>query len=69
MDDNNIAIDFEVEKVFPYPAVPVAGYIHYFREILGVDFEFINVPTYLRKIHFLSPDDINTTTTGLVQTF
>jgi len=67
---NKIVIDLaEVEKVFPYPAVPVAGYIHYFREILGVDFEFINVPTYLRKIHFLSPDDINTTTTGLGTNF
>lgn len=60
-----IIIDLEkVEKVFPYPAVPVAGYIHYFKENLGVDFEFINVPTYLKKIHFLSPDDITQTATG-----
>jgi hypothetical protein len=67
---NKIVIDLaEVEKVFPYPAVPVAGYIHYFKEKLGVDFEFINVPTYLRKIHFLSPDDINNTTTGVGTNF
>lgn len=65
-----IVIDLaEVEKVFPHPAVPVAGYIHYFKEKLGVDFEFINVPTYLRKIHFLSPDDINNTTTGVGTNF
>lgn len=65
-----IIIDLaEVETVFPYPAVPIAGYIHYFKEILGVDFEFINVPTYLRKIHFLSPDDINKTTTGVGTNF
>lgn len=65
-----IVIDFaEVEKVFPYPAVPIAGYIHYFKEKLGVDFEFINVPTYLRKIHFLSPDDIDKTTTGVGTNF
>src|SRR5690606_25806824 len=31
--------------------------------------EFINVPTYLKKIHFLSPDDINKTTTGLGTNF
>lgn len=65
-----IIFDLEqIEKVFPYPTVPIAGYIHYFQESLGVDFEFINVPTYLRKIHFLSPDDINKTTTGLGTNF
>lgn len=62
---NRIVIDLErIEKVFPYPTVPVAGYIHYFKEELNVDFKFINVPTYLKKIHFLSPDEINKTTTG-----
>lgn len=62
---DKIVIDLErIEKVFPYPTVPVAGYIHYFKEELNVDFEFINVPTYLKKIHFLSPDEINKTTTG-----
>ncbi|OFX28142.1 MAG: hypothetical protein A2033_08505 [Bacteroidetes bacterium GWA2_31_9] len=65
-----IIIDLQkIEKVFPYPTVPVAGYLHYFREELNVDFEFINVPTYLRKIHFLSPDDINKTTTGIGTNF
>lgn len=65
-----IVIDLAgVEKVFPYPTVPIAGYIHYFREKLGVDFEFINVPTYLKKIHFLSPDDINSTKTGVGTNF
>lgn len=59
----------QIEKVFPYPTVPIAGYIHYFQESLNVEFEFINVPTYLRKIHFLSPDDINKTTTGLGTNF
>lgn len=62
---NKIIVDLErVGKVFPYPTVPIAGYIHYFKEELNVDFEFVNVPTYLKKIHFLSPDDINRTTTG-----
>lgn len=65
-----IIIDLEeIDTVFPYPTVPIAGYLHYFREHLNVDFEFINVPTYLRKIHFLSPDDINKTTTGLGTNF
>lgn len=65
-----IIIDLErIERVSPYPTVPVAGYIHYFKENLNVDFEFVNVPTYLRKIHFLSPDDINKTTTGLGTNF
>lgn len=65
-----IVVDLErIEKVFPYPTVPIAGYLHYFREHLNVDFEFVNVPTYLRKIHFLSPDDINKTTTGLGTNF
>ncbi|RLD56106.1 MAG: hypothetical protein DRJ01_15725, partial [Bacteroidetes bacterium] len=65
-----IIIDLEsIEKVFPYPTVPIAGYIHYFQNELNVDFEFINVPTYLRKIHFLSPDNINKTTTGLGTNF
>jgi hypothetical protein len=60
-----IVVDLQnVERVFPYPTVPIAGYIHYFREHLNVDFEFINVPTYLNKIHFLSPADINKTSTG-----
>ena len=67
---NKIVIDLQkIEKVSPYPTVPIAGYIHYFREHLNVDFEFVNVPTYLRKIHFLSPDDINKTTTGLGTNF
>lgn len=65
-----IVIDLQkIEKVSPYPTVPIAGYIHYFKEHLNVDFEFVNVPTYLRKIHFLSPDDINKTTTGLGTNF
>ncbi|MBX7203783.1 MAG: STAS-like domain-containing protein [Bacteroidia bacterium] len=67
---NKIIIDLErIERVSPYPTVPVAGYIHYFKEHLNVDFEFLNIPTYLRKIHFLSPDDINKTTTGLGTNF
>ncbi|MDR4988571.1 MAG: hypothetical protein RG741_07020 [Bacteroidales bacterium] len=65
-----IIFDLEqIEKVFPYPTVPIAGYIHYFRTELNVEFEFINVPTYLRKIHFLSPDEIDKTTTGLGTNF
>lgn len=67
---DKIIIDLErIEKVFPYPTVPVAGYIHYFKEELNVDFEFINVPSYLKKIHFLSPDEINKTTTGQGSSF
>jgi hypothetical protein len=65
-----IVLDLQkIEKVFPYPTVPIAGYLHYFKEHLNVEIEFVNVPTYLRKIHFLSPDDINKTTTGLGTNF
>lgn len=65
-----IMIDLQkIEKVSPYPTVPVAGYIHYFKEEYNVDFEFINVPTYLKKIHFLSPSDINKTSTGIGTNF
>ncbi len=57
---DKIVIDFEkVGTVYPFPTVPLAGFIHYFREELDVEFEFINVPTYLKKIHFLSPDNID----------
>jgi hypothetical protein len=67
---NKIIIDLsEIKVVFPYPTVPIVGYFHYFRERLKVDFEFINVPTYLKKIHFSSPEDINRTTTGLGTNF
>lgn len=55
-----IILDFEnVEAVYPYPSVPIAGYIHYFKENLNVEFEYINVPTYLKKIHFLTPDIVD----------
>jgi len=65
-----IVIDLQrIEKVFPYPTVPVSGYIHYFKNKLNVEFEFINIPTYLRKIHFLSPDEIDKSTTGLGTNF
>lgn len=65
-----IIIDLEeVKKVYPYPTVPIAGYIHYFREELGVEFEFKNIPTYLKKIHFLNPDEIDKTTTGIGTNF
>ncbi len=65
-----IIINLErIERVSPYPTIPIAGYIHYFKEHLNVDFEFINVPTYLRKIHFLNPNDINPTSTGLGTNF
>ena len=60
-----IIVDLEeVSAVYPYPTVPIAGYIHYFKNELNTEFEFINVPTYLKKIHFLSPDEIDKTTTG-----
>lgn len=51
-----IILDFsEVEKIYPHPTAAVAGYIHYFKEELGVHFEFINVPDYLQKVHFINP--------------
>lgn len=65
-----IIIDLaRIEKVYSYPTVPIAGYLHYFKERLNVEFDFVNVPSYLRKIHFLNPDDINTATTGLGTNF
>ncbi len=67
---NKIVVDFEkITTVYPYPTVPLAGYIHYFQNELGVDFEFINIPTYLKKIHFLSPDDIDKSKIGLSTNF
>lgn len=65
-----IIFDLEkIQRVFPYPALPVAGYLYYFKNELDVDIEFVNIPTYLKKIHFLSPDDIDKTTTGLGTNF
>lgn len=65
-----IIIDFEkVAAVYPYPTVPLAGYIHYFQKELGTEFEFINIPTYLKKIHFLSPDEIDKSKIGVSTNF
>ncbi len=51
-----IILDFEeVEKIYPYPTTAIAGYIRYFKEYEQINFEFINVPSYLKRIHFSDP--------------
>lgn len=54
-----IILDFEeVDKVFPYPATAISGYIDYFKNNLDVEFEFINTSKYLDFIHFEVPRDV-----------
>ncbi|GAA3629701.1 STAS-like domain-containing protein [Flavivirga jejuensis] len=51
-----IILDFsEVDKVYPYPAAAIVGYIYYFENELGIEFEYLNMPTYLKKISFSAP--------------
>lgn len=57
-----IILDFsEVDKIYPYPTAVIAGYIYYFKEKLSVKFEFINVPIYLERLHFLDPMSVGET--------
>jgi len=54
-----IILDFEeVDKVFPYPATAISGYIDYFKNNLDVEFEFINTSKYLDFIHFEVPQNV-----------
>lgn len=57
----NILLDFkEVSSIHPLPIVPIAGYIHYFKN-QGVRFEFINQSTYLVNTNIeepLSPSNV-----------
>jgi hypothetical protein len=51
-----IILDFsEVETIYPYPTAAVAGYIHYFQNNLGVEFEAVGLPTYLVRARFFHP--------------
>ncbi len=53
----DIVLDFsEVKQIYPFPAVPISAYIQYFVESEGINFEFINVPKYLKKVKFTKPD-------------
>ncbi|MEN8122618.1 MAG: STAS-like domain-containing protein [Bacteroidota bacterium] len=52
----NIILDFsEVNQVYPFPAVPVSAYIQYFIEKENIEFQFVNMPAYLKKIKFNKP--------------
>lgn len=60
---NKITLDFsEVDKIYPYPTAAIAGYIHYFKTTLHIEFEFINPPKYLDAIHFGEPFKVGETT-------
>ena len=50
-----IILDFtEVTSVKPFPAVPIAGYIDYYKK-KGIEFEFVGASSYLTFTHFSSP--------------
>ncbi|MCF8380091.1 MAG: DUF4325 domain-containing protein [Bacteroidales bacterium] len=52
----HIILDFEeVDSIYPYPTTALAGIIHYFSNELGVVFELINVPGYLKYSNFQEP--------------
>lgn len=54
-----IILDFsEVDKIYPYPSAAIAGYIHYFKNTLNIEFEHINIPKYLNNIHFFDPVEV-----------
>ncbi len=56
---NKIILDLtNVGLVYPYPVVPIAGYIHYFKEKHNVEFEFKGSSTYLKRLHFIKPETI-----------
>lgn len=55
-----IVLDFsEVDTIYPYPTTAIAGYIHYFRNKYDIEFEFVDTPKYLTKIHFENPTELD----------
>ncbi len=53
---DTIVLDFkEVDRIYPFPTTAIAGHIEFFRNSMGIEFEFVNVPSYLKKIDFLKP--------------
>lgn len=60
-----IVLDFsEVDKIYPYPTTSIAGYIHYFETQLGVEFEYKDLPAYLKRINFINPKEVNEKNVG-----
>ncbi len=60
-----IILDFsEIDRIYPYPTTAIAGYIHYFENTLGVEFEYKDAPRYLKKISFSNPKEVNGKTVG-----
>ena len=52
----HIILDFEeVDTIYPYPTTALASYIDYFISTGDVEFEYINVPKYLRHFNFQKP--------------
>jgi hypothetical protein len=47
----------KVSSVYPYPTIPIVAIIEYFKKNLNVKINYIEPPTYLKKIHFFNPDD------------
>ena len=46
-----------IDKVHTYPTIPIVALIEYFKKVLNVKINYINPPTYLKKVHFFNPDD------------
>jgi anti-sigma regulatory factor (Ser/Thr protein kinase) len=47
----------KVTSVYPYPTIPIVAIVEYFKKNLNVKINYIEPPTYLKKIHFFNPDD------------
>ena len=45
----------EITTVFPFPVVPISAYIQYFKEKEGIEFQFKDLPPYLKNINFNNP--------------
>lgn len=55
----NIKIDVtNIDKIYPFPTIPVRGVIDHFERNLDVQIDLVGEPTYLKKIHFRRPDQV-----------
>jgi anti-anti-sigma regulatory factor len=55
-EHKKVILDFsEVKQIYPFPVVPVSAYIQYFKENNDIEFEFSNMPKYLKNTNFENP--------------
>jgi anti-sigma regulatory factor (Ser/Thr protein kinase) len=55
-EHKKVIIDFEeVTSVYPFPLIPIVGYIEYFKTVMNVEFEYVNVEGYLKHINISEP--------------